>query len=276
MPTSLFDTLATNLKAGLGQEEDTYRDGWNAAAGGLKYDLLEKKASLTVATPAWTAIKGGSSPTHAGGIPIKAPTNPAKLMLLEARAMSRTQLTPTVRLIDVIGYANINCTSLALQTFTGFTLPRWTNGEGLKLYILARSAPGAATPTATIKYTSNFGTPNRTATVTLLASIAQGQIAHEEDFITLDSSSSVIDRGITSVTSIQLSASWLGGTAVLVLCKPLTAIEVPAVNRVSPKDLYGKGRPQLIDSPEAYINAQYVSDAAGTPKVHYGTTICEA
>jgi len=276
MAASLFDTIATNLKAGLGQVQDTYRDGWNAAAGGSKWDLLEKKASLAVAAPAWTAIKGGASPTHAGGLPIKAPTSPAKLLLLNARAMSRTQLTPTVRLLDVIGYANFNCTSTALQTFTGFTLPRWTNGECLQLYILARSAVGAAAPVATIKYTSNFGTINRTATVTLLASVAQGQIAHEEDFIALDTSSGVTDRGVLSVTSIQLSTSWLAGTAVLVLCKSLTTIEVPSTNRVGLRLLYSEGTPQLIDSQEAYINAQYVADAAGTPKVHYGTDICEA
>lgn len=272
MALSVFDTIAANLKAGLGQVQDTYRDGYNAAAGNTKWDLLEKKASLTVAAPAWTAIKGGSNPTHSGALHLKAPTSPAKLLLLKARAMCRTVLTPTVRLVDVVGYANFTTTSVALQTFTGFTLPRWTNGENLQMYILVRSAVGAATPTATIKYTDQDGNVNQTATVVLLGSLAQGQIAHEEDFITLANG----DRGVKAVESIQLSGSWLAGTAVIVLCKPLATLELGQVNRVSLNNLYGEGTPQLIDNQEAYINAQYVIDAAGTPKVHYGVDVCEA
>lgn len=272
MALSVFDTIAANLKAGLGQRQSTYRGGWAAGAGETKWDLLEKKAVLTVAAPAWTAVKGGNAPTHAGALHLKAPTSPAKLLMLKARAMSRTILTPTVRLIDVLGYANFTTTSTGLQTFTGFTLPRWTNGEGLCLYILVRSAVGAATPTATIKYTDQSGNVNQTATVALLASLAQGQIGHEEDFIELATG----DRGILAVESIQLSASWLSGTAVLVLCKPLTVLELGQINRTSLNNLYGEGTPELLDSQEAYINAQYVADAAGTPKVHYGIDVCEA
>src|SRR5579885_2005222 len=123
----------TSAQAGLAQNAARTQAGWAAAAGGTKWDLLEKKAVLTVAAPAWTAIKGGAAPTHLGSLPLKAPTGAHKLFVVNSFAKARTALAPTVRLVDVLGYANFSTTITTQQNFTGFTLPRWNTAEGLQM-----------------------------------------------------------------------------------------------------------------------------------------------
>lgn len=271
MPT-LEDSFDHSL-AGLGQEVSQAFTGWNAGAGGGWWNLLEKKSgALGAAALAWTQIKAGGSPTHGGALNLHAPVSPRKLIIQRAWTRCRTVLVPTVRLLDVIGYANFTTTSVALQTITGFSLPRWTNGEGLFPFILVKTAPGAATPTATIKYTNTAGVTARTATVTLLSAPAQGQIGHDQDLVELQSG----DTGMLSLTSIQLSASWLAGTAAILLAKPLCVLGADAVNKQGPlNECIGNGSPVLLDSQECFVAASYVPDAAGTPKIDYGATIGE-
>jgi hypothetical protein len=271
MPT-LEDSFSNEL-AGLGQEVAQAFTGWNAGAGGGWWNLLERKSgALGAAAGTWTQIKAGGAPTHGGALNLKAPVSPRKLIIQRAWTRCRTVLVPTVRLLDVVGYVNFTTTSTSLQNVSSFSLPRWTNGEGLLPFILVKTAVGAATPTATIKYTRTDGTTNRTATATLLASAVQGQIGHDQDLIELQSG----DTGILSLTSIQLSVSWGGGTAALLLAKPLCVLGADAVNKQGPmNELLGNGAPVLLDSQECFICASYVPDAAGTPKIDYGARISE-
>lgn len=271
MPT-LEDSFSNEL-AGLGQEVAQAFTGWNAAAAGGWWNLLEKKSgALGAASLAWTHIKAGGAPTHGGALNLKAPVSPRKLIIQRAWTRCRTILVPTVRLLDVLGYANFVVTSTGLQNFTGFSLPRWANGEGLFPFILIKTGVGAAAPVATIKYVRPDGTTNRTATATLIASAAQGQIAHDQDLIELQSG----DTGVLSLTSIQLSASWISGTAAILLAKPLCVLGADAVNKQGPmNELLGNGAPVLLDSQECFIAASYVPDASGTPKIDYGARISE-
>lgn len=261
---TLEDSFSNEL-AGLGQFKADNRNGWNAGAGDAWWSLLEVKATLSGANGTWVPVKGGASPTHAGSLPFKAPVSPRKLIIQRAYVLTRTVYVPTIAVYDVVGFVNFDTTINTLQTVSSFSLPRWTSGEGLIPMVLVKTAPGAATPTLTLNYTAAGGATSRSTTVTLLSAPAQGQLGHDASEIPLQSG----DRGILALVSLQLSATWGGGTACVLLAKPLYAQLTEAVKRSTPIELLGNGSPVLLDSQETFVMVNYVPDAAGIPKFTY-------
>lgn len=251
-----------NELAGFGQDPAAYYALQAIGAGQVAkwHSAIERKATLGAAALAWTAINQTS---HAGAQPVKAPVSPRKLLIARGLARCRVGLVPTVQIWDVVGYANFTTTTApGAQAFTGFSLPRWTSGEGLRFFVLIRSAVGAATPTITVTYTNTAAVGARTSTATGITGAVQYQIGHDDPFMQLAAG----DTGVLSIASIALSASWLAGTACLMLGKPLCTIPIDAVNKTSPPfEFLGNGAPWLLDSSNCYLVPNYIPDAAATP-----------
>lgn len=145
-------------------------------------------------------------------------------------------------LVDMQGYyPGINMASSSLQTLTGTPSPRYTNGVGVRPYLVVTSASGTNAQNVTITYTNSGGTGSRTNPVTVAntASAIVGHITHSGvaannygPFIPLASG----DVGMQSVQSIQFSAAATAGTAALVLAVPLLTIPLVATSIASERD----------------------------------------
>lgn len=262
-----------NELAGLGQDPSQYLSMSATAASQLSVwnSAIQEKATLAGAALAWQTMKGGGVASHAGFLPYKAPVAPRKLIIARAWTRSATVLFNTVRLWDIVGYAFFSTTAVTPQVITGFSLPRWASGEGLRFFILPVTAPGAAAPIATVTYTNTTPTGGRVSTGQLIASVVKHRIAHNEEHMLLQGG----DTGVTSIASIQLNASWLAGTAVLMLGKPLGTLPTEALNKVANVEWLGNGSPYLLDSQEAFIAAHYIPNNAATGQLDYGTHVIE-
>lgn len=263
-----------NELAGLGQEPSQYIAMAATAASQVAVwgSAIQEKAALGGAGLAWQTMKGAGVASHVGYLPYKAPVAPRKLVIARAWTRSSTVLFSTVRLWDIVGYAFFTVTtSPGAQNFTGFTLPRWTNGEGLRFFVLPVTALGAATPTITVTYTNTGSTSGRTSTATGITGCVKHRIAHNEEHMLLSGG----DTGVLSIQSIALSASWVGGTAVLMLGRPLGLLPTDALNKAQQQEFLGNGSPILLDSQEAFIAAHYVPNNAATGILEYGTHVIE-
>jgi hypothetical protein len=93
-----------------------------------------------------------------------------------------------------------------------------TTGFGIHLALEVSAATGAGTPTITIGYTNEAGTASRSAT-NLLATVATSAIGAWYP-IGLQAG----DKGVRSVQSTTLSATWTSGTMNLVAYRPVGEI----------------------------------------------------
>lgn len=258
-----------NELAGLGQDPSISIAMSATAAGQVAQwnSAIQEKATLAGGALAWQQMRGGDIASHGGFLPLKAPVAPRKIVIARGWTLGRTVLYSTVQLWDIVGYAFFTTTSIALQSFSGFTLTRWTNGEGLRFFILPVTAVGAATPNATVLYTNTAGAGTRSSVIALKASMPKHQLGHNDPFMPLQGA----DTGVLSIQSIQLSASWLAGTAVLMLGKPLAVMPQETLNKISgPWEFLGQGAPYLLDSHQAFIAAHYIPNNAATGFFDYG------
>lgn len=262
-----------NELLGLGQDPSQYISMSATAAGqvGNWNNAIQEKATLAGAALAWQTMKGGGTASHSGFLPLKAPVAPRKLVIARAWTKGSTVLFSSVWLWDIVGYAFFTTTSVALQTFTGFSLPRWTNGESLRFFILPVTAVGAATPNATVLYTNTSSVGARSSVKALVASMPKHQLGHRDPFMDYSGG----DTGVLSIQSIQLSASWLAGTAVLMLGKPLCMLPQETLLKAQPQEFLGNGSPYLLYDQETFIAAHYTPNNAATGVLEYGTHVIE-
>ena len=116
----------------------------------------------------------------------------------------------------------ITITSTAAQTITSPTWPtrdnnNSSNGEGVFLGLEVSAATGAGTPTITVSYTNELGTAGRTGT-NINTTSATAPIGA---FFPISLQGS--DKGVRSVQSITLSATWTSGTVNLVAYRLLAS-----------------------------------------------------
>jgi hypothetical protein len=106
------------------------------------------------------------------------------------------------------------------------SLTRYTDGEGVRAFLVMQTPGAGINATCTIEYTNSAGVTGRTISFGVLSSANIGALISQAavntgigpltPFIPLVNG----DRGIRSVQSVKLDAG-VGGFAVLVLCKPL-------------------------------------------------------
>jgi hypothetical protein len=161
-------------------------------------------------------------------------------------------------------YPLIDCDSTDLQELDNVaTLPRYSDGEGVKLMIVC-TTPQSAVATITINYTNSQGvakTATRIFDAQNVGSIqARGQSGGSQGspFVALAEG----DTGIRSIESVQLSAG-AGGFVALVLVRPLVPVTLREQNTFTEID-YLFMRPclrQVYDG--AYLNFIYKGSVAG-------------
>lgn len=184
------------------------------------------------------------------------PTLPAtqQKYLFSWQFYSTAAIVLSALLVDSLGfYAAIDAETTDEQTFDNTaTLPRYTTGEGVQMYLVT-SAPGTSNALATINYTNSdgvaksisvalLGQPTIGAGVTTSSSVI-GNGAYSP-FTPLSSG----DKGVRSVQSIQFSAS-VGGLVTLVLMKPMCQMQTGASAIPTEKTLinqFGGRMPEIM------------------------------
>ncbi len=144
--------------------------------------------------------------------------------------------------IDMVGFVpltgtNVSTTGTKTVTMTaigssGAKRDRYPNGEGLRLFVVARTALGANAPTCIINYLDTGGNSGATTTFTSTASMTIGSLLNTgaaankyNPFLPL----AVGDTGVSDIVSLVWSGTaHASGTVAICLAKPLWVIPVPA------------------------------------------------
>jgi hypothetical protein len=160
-------------------------------------------------------------------------------------------------LVDMLGcYPRIQTNLATTQTLNNtLTLPRYTDGKGVRAYFQLNTANGGNASNFVMAYTNTVPTSGRGlgAIVSNTASAIVGHITHSGvsagnygPFLPLQAG----DQGIVSVQSCQFTvASASAGFVDLVLCKPLAFLPLTAAFYASERDLLSQlpSLPQVQD-----------------------------
>ncbi len=213
---------------------------------------------------AWTAANGSSSFGIKSGVDVF----PETKHLTNLSGAGHSSFAPGwIFLSDMQGYyPGINNNTTSLQTFTGTPTIRGAAGN-VQMYLVAVTGSNA-TSTATIKYTNQDGTSNRTATVTIPASNTLSTLMHSNLIIPLEGN----DYGVQSVQSIQFSAAGTTGTSALVLHRVLAHLPLSTAGIASERDLFSQvpSLPRLYDG--NCLNILYMAGGTvATNAILFGT-----
>lgn len=261
---------------------DFYKITGVAATAGRCYDL-----SLANGNPIQNLYAGTNltfvplSESDGKGIYTGGNVSPDTKHLTNIGAVSSvaTSVPSFIEFVDVLGYYPLttNTITTAQTLVNTLTLPRYTDGAGVRAYIVAVGTIGAGTPNITMTYTNQAGVAGRTmpVTVSAVATAVQSTIVHSDPsankyfpFLPLAAG----DTGIRSVQSIQLSATMTSGSMALVLCKPLATLPLTTAGVMAERNLMTQlpALPRLYDG--CNLNMLFFTAAAtvtATPFMGY-------
>lgn len=267
------------------------RADWNKITGaaaytaGRWYDL-----SLLAGTPIANTFSGtalaAQVPTDTSGFGMwhggNVSTDTKHLLNAGVFSAVATAVPGVLMLVDMcLYYPGISTTSASLQTLTnGTALTRYTDGVGLRPYLVTTTASGANTPTVAMSYTrqTTGGTDTGRAlpvTVALTASAIIGHIGHSGvaannygPFLPLAST----DTGIKSVQTITITTPHATtGAVALVLAKPLATIPIVAASVASERDFMNQlpSLPRIVDG-ACLVWLYFAGAATGASTNFYG------
>jgi hypothetical protein len=193
-----------------------------------------------------------------------------------------TGVPSQLMLVDMQGYyPGINMNSNTSQTLVGTPTLRYTNGVGIRAYLVVNATTGASAHNFSMTYTNSAGTGSRSMPVTVActASAIVPHITHSGvaannygPFLPMASG----DVGIKSVESVILSAaSGTASTASLVLVKPILTIPLTTSGVATERDLLNQipSLPQIKDG--ACLTWLYFAGAATAANTNfYGSLEC--
>lgn len=177
------------------------------------------------------------------------------LSTMAAWSTAATGVPAVLQLVDVQGYwPGINMNLATAQTLTGTPVHRYTDGAGCRLALAIRTSAGATAHNVAISYTNSASTAGRTMPVTVActASAITPHITHSGTaannygpYLPMASG----DTGVKSVETVTISAASGGGTAVLMLVKPLATIPLSIASLMTEKDFWNQlpSAPQIKD-----------------------------
>lgn len=237
----LINEMTTNGKTSFVDFNKTTSGTFTA---GRWYDLSLFAGSPVANTYSGTALNA-QVPTEASGWGLyhggDVSSDTKHLLKAVAQGNTATAAPGTLLLVDVcLYYPGISSTSAALQTLTnGSSLTRYTNGVGLRHFLVTTTASGANTPTVAMSYTrqDTGGTDTGRslgATTSLTASAILGHMGHtgtaannRGPFLPFQST----DTGIRSVQTVTVTTPHAStGAMALVICKPIDIIPLGAAN----------------------------------------------
>lgn len=246
-----IDQLVAAIAAGQSTRYDWNKiTGASAYAVGRWYDMSMIGALPIANAWAGTALnwRGCDEATGNGtqifGIPHGGNVSPNKKHLLNMNAWSTaaTGVPGTLMLVDMQGYyPGISNNTTSAQTLVGTPTLRYTNGEGVRAFMVQTSAAGATAQNIAMSYTDQEGNASNSmpVTVSCTASAIAGHISHSGTaasnygpFLPLASG----DYGIRSVQTVTMSAANTG-TFALVLARPLAQITLSVAGLMTEKDL---------------------------------------
>lgn len=223
------------------------------SAGGVENILVRRPLAFT---PYADYAKGREAGIWHGG---NVSSETKHLLTVGARANAATAALSTLYVVDLLGcYPKIATNSASVQSLNNtLTLPRYTDGKGVRAFFTLNTANGANAQNFAMSYTFPAGTSGRSlgAVVANTASAITGHLGSTgvaagnfTPFLPLAGG----DAGIVSVESAQFSAaSASAGFVDLVLCVPLVAIPLTTAFVMAERDLVT----QLQSLPRVYDGA---------------------
>lgn len=275
MGFSSIDDLVSELTA----NGKFWRADWNKITGGSAYaagrwyDLSLLNGTPIANTYSGTAL-AAQAPSDASNFGIyhggNVSTDTKHLLNMGAYSAVATAVPGVLMLIDMcLYYPGISLTSASAQTLTNSTtLTRYTDGVGLRPFLVVTTATGANTPTIAISYTNQAGTSGKTlpVTVALTASGIAGHMSHSGTaannygpFIPLAAG----DTGIRSAQSITVTTPHAtSGAAALVLARPLATLPITTASVAAERNLLNHlpSLPRVVDG--ACLTWLYFAGAA--------------
>lgn len=248
------DDMVSEISGGKSWRTDFYKQTTGTMAAGRWYDLSTFAGSPVANTYPGTALAAvapdestGWGLYHGGNVS----TDTKHLINIMAVAAAATGVPSMLMLVDVcLYYPDIAFNTATRQTLNNATtLSRYTDGVGLRSYVMVDAATGATAHnldngagTGT-EYVDQSGAASvHPGTTAFTASAIQGHIAHSGTaanntgaFLPLASG----DTGVRSYNYFKLSASSTGGATAgnLVICKPLAQLPLTTVNVAVERDL---------------------------------------
>ena len=190
--------------------------------------------------------------------------------LLNATAITgvATGVPSQLMLVDMCGYwPQINMNLATAQTLSGTPTLRYTNGVGVRAYLVITTTSGATAHNVAMSYTDQDGNTGNTLPVTVActAPAIVGHITHSGTaannygpFLPLASG----DYGIRNVASVTISAASGAGQAALVLARPIMTIPLTTVSIATERDFLNQ-IPSLPSIPDgACLTWLYFAGAA--------------
>jgi hypothetical protein len=251
MPFTSMDDLVSELSNGKFARAD-----WNKITGGAAYTAGRwydfSPLGGTPIANAWagtalnwvTCTETTGNGTQIFGLPHGGNVSTDTKHILNAAALTAvaTGVPAQLMLVDMQGYyPGINMNVATAQTLIGTPTLRYTNGVGVRPYLVVTATTGATAHNVALSYTNQAATSGRTLPVTVActASAIVPHITHSGTagnnygpFLPLASG----DTGVQSVQTITISAASGAGTAALVLARPLLTIPLVAASIASEKD----------------------------------------
>jgi len=166
------------------------------------------------------------------------------------------------RIVDVSG---ISLTTTSPQNISLTSLPRYTDGEGIMMFLEVTTTIVGA-PVFTIEYTDQDGNAGTTASITCTNNAA-GRFAYTAGpYITLAAG----DTGVSAVGTFTCSVAGSAGMARLVLAKPLVVVPLLAAGSVVERDLVTQ-TPRLPMLPDDHCLSGFVVGAGTTTGTVHGS-----
>jgi hypothetical protein len=247
------DALITAITAG-----QTHRYDWNKITGaaaytaGRWYDTSSLNGNPVANAYPGTALgwvtcnEAAGNGTQIFGMPHGGDVSTDLKQLLNMYAVTAvaTGVPAVLMLCDMQGYwPGINMNTLSAQTMTGTPTLRYTNGEGCRLFLVARATTGSTAHNIAVSYSNTVPTAGRTLPVTVAATasaivphiVHSGTAANNYGpFLPLASG----DKGVSNVATVTLSAaSGSASTAALVLTRPLATLPLTTLGVAAERDL---------------------------------------
>ena len=256
--------------SGTGVAAGTYITALGTGTGANNGGTYTVNISQTVTSQTITGTASPNGIYHGGNVS----TDVKNLLNASVFSAAATTAPAVYMLIDVLAqYTVSSVTTTGAQNFTGQAAwPRYADGKGVQAFIVPSIVMGAGTPTFTLSYTNTTPTAGRLTPAspvlpTSTASAIVGSIPYSGTgagkvgpFLPLQAG----DAGISSVQSINLSATHTSGCLNLVICRPLLTLPVTTVGVAAERDLVN----MLPSMPRVYdgANLQWLMYAgAATP-----------
>lgn len=251
MAFTSIDNLVSEIAAG-----KFWRTDWNKITGaaaytaGRWYDMSALGGTPIANAWAGTSLtytpcdEGTGNGTQIFGIRHGGDVSTDTKHVLNGAAITAvaTGVPSQLMLVDMCGYwPGISMNSSSSQTLSGTPTLRWTNGVGVRAYLVIVTTSGATAHNLSMSYTDQDGNTGNSlpVTVSCTASAITPHVTHSGTaannygpFLPLASG----DYGIRNVASVQLSAASGAGTAALVLARPLLTIPLTTVSVASERD----------------------------------------